>query len=68
MEKNLNCKGVARRLFLVLGSFVLHFLCIGIPQSFGILYSELASVFELGDGEMGWVASLFTGLLFGTGK
>ena len=64
----IKCRSVARRLFLILGSFILHFICIGIPTSFGILYNELSSAFELGDGEMGWIASLFRGLLFGSGK
>ena len=64
----LKFRSVVRRLFLALGSFILHFICIGIPTSFGVLYNELSSAFELGDGEMGWIASLFTGLLFGAGK
>ena len=63
-----NCRSVARRLFLVFGSFIIYVVCIGIPLSFGVFYNELSSVFDLGDGEMGWVASLFTGILFGTGK
>ena len=59
---------VLRQLVLVFGSFVLHFLSTGISQSFGVIYSELTSVFEIGEGETGLVASLFTGLLLGTGK
>ena len=59
---------VVNRVALVSGSFVLHFLCVGIPFSFGVIYNEIASVFELGDGETGWVPSLFSGLLLGTGK
>ena len=53
---------------LVSGSFVLYFLCVGTALSFGVIYSELASVFELGDGKTGWVASLFVGLQLGCGK
>ena len=59
---------VSRQLVLVFSSFILHFLSIGISQSFGVIYSELISVFEIGKGETAWVASLFTGLLLGTGK
>ena len=50
------------------GSFVFHFLILGIPQSFGVIYSEIVSAFELGEGEIGWIPSLYTGMLFGTGK
>ena len=59
---------VARQVVLVFASFVLHFLHMGIPQSFGVIYSELVSVFEVGEGQIGWVASLFTGMLLGTGQ
>ena len=63
----IKCRSVVRRFFLVLGSFILHFICIGVPTSFGVLYNELATAFDMSDGEMGWVASLFTGLLLGSG-
>ena len=56
-----------RHVLLVLGSFVLHFLYFGIPQSFGVIYSELVSVFDEGEGEIGWVASLYPGVLRGAG-
>ena len=59
---------VVRQVVLVFASFVLHFLHMGIPQSFGVIYSELVSVFEVGEGEIGWIASLFTGMLLGAGK
>ena len=63
-----NMPTVLIQLVLVFGSFVLHFLSTGISQSFGVMYSELVSVFEIGEGEIGFVASLFTGLLLGTGE
>ena len=66
--KTCNVKTMVSRVALVSGSFVLHFLSVGIPFSFGVIYNEIASVFELGDGETGWVPSLFSGLLLGTGK
>ena len=61
-------KTAVRHVSLVLGSFILHFLSMGISQSFGVIYNELISVFETGAGETSWISSLFAGLLLGTGK
>ena len=40
----------------------------GIPQSFGVIYSEMLSAYEISEGEMDWVASLHSGMFFGAGK
>ena len=61
-------KKIGRHVILVFGSFVLHFLSMGISQSFGVIYSELLNVFEVEESKIGWIASLFAGLLLGTGK
>ena len=46
---------VARQVVLVFASFVLHFLHMGIPQSFGVIYSELVSFLRWGRGRLaGW--------------
>ena len=63
----MGCRKIVNDVSLVFGSFVLHFLSIGISQSFGVIYGELLTVFEVEESEVGWVTSLFTGLLFGTG-
>ena len=40
----------------------------GIPQSFGVMYSELLAAYDIGEGELGWVASVYTGFFLGTSK
>ena len=57
-----------KQVFMVFGGFVFHFIFMGIPQSFGIIYSELLSAYEISEGELGWVASLHNGMFFGAGK
>ena len=57
-----------RQFKVVFGSFVLHILSMGVSQSFGVIYKELLTAFEVGESEIGWIASLFSGLLLGTGK
>ena len=61
-------KCAAKHVRLVLGSFISHFLSAGMARSFGVIYYELISVFEIGAGETGWIASLFAGLLLVAGK
>ena len=50
------------------GSFVYHMIFMGIPQSFGVMYSELLAAYDIGEGELGWVASVYTGFFLGTSK
>ena len=57
-----------RSVVVVFGSFVLHSLSMGLATSFGVIYKELVIFFEVGEGEIGFIPSLYTGLLLGTGK
>ena len=53
---------------IIFGSFYLHNISMGLASSFGVIYKELVIVFEVGEGSIGWIPSLFTGLLLGAGK
>lgn len=53
---------------VVVASFGLHYISLGIVQGFGIIYSELLDQFGTGKGETGWIPSLGSGLLLGFGK
>ena len=57
-----------RKVVIVFGSFILHILSMGVSQSFGVIYKELLIAFEVAESEIGWIPSLFSGLLLGTGK
>ena len=57
-----------RQIVVVFVVFILYMLSMGISQSFGIIYKELLTAFEVTESEIGWIPSLFSGLLLGTGK
>ncbi|XP_033731826.1 monocarboxylate transporter 4-like [Pecten maximus] len=48
---------------ILVSSFGLHFVSLGMVTSFGVMYSELRDQFGSGAAETSWVASLSSGLL-----
>ena len=52
---------------IVFVSFILYMLSMGASQSFGVIYKELLIYFKVAESEIGWIPSLYTGLLHGTG-
>ena len=61
-------KTIGSSAILLVGSFILHFIGLGLSQSFGIIYSELLTFFDSGKSETSWIASLNSGLFLGCGK
>ena len=55
-------------LLLVAGVFLIQFATYGAAQSFGVMYSELLSVFGESKSETGWIPSLYSGMMFFVGK
>ena len=53
---------------IVFASFILYMLSMGVSQSFGVIYKELLTHFKVAESEIGWIPSLYTGLLHGTGR
>ncbi|XP_046558269.1 monocarboxylate transporter 14-like [Haliotis rubra] len=47
----------------VVGSFYIHFIVIGLMQSFGVIYVELLDQFNSSRGETAWIGSLLSGLV-----
>ena len=61
-------KTIGSSAVLLVGNFILHFIGLGLSQSFGIIYSELLTFFDSGKSETSWIASLNSGLFLGCGK
>lgn len=61
-------KTIGSSAVLLVGSFILHFIGLGLSQSFGIIYSELITFFDSGKSETSWIASLNSGLFLACGK
>ena len=61
-------KTIGSSAVLLVGNFILHFIGLGLSQSFGIIYSELLTFFDSGKSETSWIASLNFGLFLGCGK
>ena len=61
-------KTIGSSVVLLVGSFILHFIGLGLSQSFGIIFSELLTFFDSGKSETSWIASLNFGLFLGCGK
>ncbi|XP_033761885.1 monocarboxylate transporter 4-like [Pecten maximus] len=55
------------RWLVVIASFGLHYISLGMVQGFGIIYTELISQFGTSKSETGWIPSLGSGLLLGFG-
>ena len=53
---------------VVLSSFILQMISLGVSLSGGVYYVELLEAFNSGKGVTAWIGSLNTGLLFGAGK
>ena len=53
---------------VVLASFLAHVISDGIMYTSGIILEEIRTVFNVSRGEMGWLASVMIGVLFGTCK
>ena len=65
-ENRIKCK-LDYNIVRVIGSFILHFITMGIIQSFGILFSELLETFEGNNADTSWVASINTGVMMLSG-
>ena len=53
----------AQQVGVVAASFMFHVIVMGLSLSFGILYSELHTEFNVPQSRAVWVASLFMGLI-----
>ena len=61
-------KTIGSSAVLLVGNVILHFIGLGLSQSFGNIYSEFLTFFDSGKSETSWVASLNSGLFLGCGK
>ena len=52
---------------VVLGSFVLHTIRGGLANSFGVFLVAFIEQFDAGRGDVGWISSLMTGMIFFSG-
>ena len=52
---------------IVLASFIIHVIILGIVYSFGIFYVEFLHYFNGGKGETAWVGSMVAGVMYTVG-
>lgn len=53
---------------VVLGSFLLQALTIGITYTFGVLFVDLLEAFDAGESTTSWIGSIQPALLYFTGQ